>query len=289
MSSVVRIDDVMLMAYVDGEVDAATAREIESAMAEDPTVAARVHQFRATAALARGAFAGVLHEPVPERLVAVLQAAPVAAPAAETAPTANVVPLKPRARPPIWRGVGWAAAAAVFGVAVLAGGARTGYVRFGFPTTSQQLAAADNEGWLDNVAAFYREYDGTLQSEQRLLVDFGAEHMGELEKWFSTKLNRQITVPDLAPFGFQPQGGRLLIIRGRPAAQFLYEGENHQLIGLVVAMTDQPNRGGRLDTRGDVNLVHWRENGYTYAFVGKIDGQKLWRMADLTWSALKPI
>ena len=96
-------------------------------------------------------------------------------------------------------------------------------------------------------------------------------------------------MPDLSSFGFQPQGGRLLIIGGKPAAQFLYAGENSQLVGLVVAMTDQPARGGRLEQRDGVNIVHWRENGYAYAFVGKTDGQKLWRMADATWSALKPI
>ena len=246
-----------------------------------------MRQFRATAALARGAYAGVLHEPVPERLVAALQSA-----SADVTPgAANVVPMRPRApRPSGWRTAAWAAAAAVVAVGVFAGATRPpGIMRLIAPSTQVQLASADNEGWLDNVAAFYREYDGTLQSEQRLLVDFGAEHIGELEKWFSARLNRQISVPDLSAFGYQPQGGRLLIIRGRPAAQFLYAGDGNTLVGLVVAVTDQPNRGGRLDTRTDVNIVHWRENGYTYAFVGKIDGQKLWRMADLTWSALKPI
>jgi anti-sigma factor RsiW len=197
---------------------------------------------------------------------------------------------RPAPRASGWRTAAWSAAAAAAAVAVFAGATHPpGIMRIIAPSTQVQLASADNEGWLDNVAAFYREYDGTLQAEQRLLVDFGAEHIGELEKWFSARLNRQISVPDLSAFGYQPQGGRLLIIRGRPAAQFLYSGEGNQLVGLVVAVTDQANRGGRLDTRADVNIVHWRENGYTYAFVGKIDGQKLWRMADLTWSALKPI
>ena len=287
MNTAPRIDDVMLMAYVDGEVDAATAREIEGAIAADPGVAARVRALRATAGLARGAYAGVLHEPVPERLLAALQA-PAAAVAAGGG---SVVTLRPRASRPAsaWRTVAWAAAAAVVAVTLFAAGTRTGVVRIGAPSPSVQLASADTDRWLDNLAAFFREYDGTLQKEQRLLVDFGAEHISELESWFSARLNRRIAVPDLSQFGFQPQGGRLLIIGGRPAAQFLYAGEGNTLVGLVVALTDQPQRGGRLDAREDVNIVHWRENGYAYAFVGKIDGQRLWRMADVTWSALKPI
>jgi anti-sigma factor RsiW len=63
-----RVDDVMLMAYVDGEVDAATAREIEAAIAADPAVAARAQRLRNSAVMARAAFADALHEPVPERL-----------------------------------------------------------------------------------------------------------------------------------------------------------------------------------------------------------------------------
>ena len=286
MNTAPRIDDVMLMAYVDGEVDAGTAREIEGAIAADPGVAARVRALRATAGLARGAYAGVLHEPVPERLLAALQA-----PAASAAAGGTVVALRPRAPRPAsaWRTAAWAAAAAVLAVAVFAAGNRTGFVRLGAPSPSAQLASADTDRWLDNLAAFLREYDGTLQKEQRLLVDFGAEHISELETWFSARLNRRISVPDLSQFGFQPQGGRLLIIGGKPAAQFLYAGEGNTLVGLVVALTDQPQRSGRLDARDDVNIVHWRENGYAYAFVGKIDGQRLWRMADVTWSALKPI
>jgi hypothetical protein len=34
--------------------------------------------------------------------------------------------------------------------------------------------------------------------------------------------------------------------------------------------------------------VSWRESGYAYAFIGRIDGKRLWAMADATWAKLKP-
>lgn len=285
-----RMDDVMLMAYVDGEVDAATAREIEAAISNDAALAARVAMFRQTASLMRGAFTEVLHEPVPERLLAKIRALQPAEAAAR--PADNVIAL-PRRKVAVansaWRTAAWAAAAAISAVAIFAAGTQSGLVQFGAPPPIIEASVTpDGERWLENLAGYYREYRTTLTREKRILVDFGAEHIGELESWFSARLNRQIAVPDLTQFGFRAEGGRFVVVAGKPAAQFLYSGENQELVQLVIAITDLPERGGRLDQRGDVNIVHWRENGYAYAFVGRIDGKQLWKIADMTWAKLKP-
>ncbi len=298
MSAMNRMDVVMLMAYVDGEVDAATAREIEAAISGDAALATRVAMFRQTASLMRGAFTEVLHEPVPDRLVSQIRAArpAVASPApVDAGPRAadKIVALPPRRNAPTtspgWRNAGWAVAAAIGAVAIFAAGSQSNFLRYGAPPPiAQTVVVADSERWLENLAGYYREYRATLTREKRVLVDFGSEHIGELETWFSARLNRQIAVPDLTQFGFRAEGGRFVVVGGKPAAQFLYSGENEELIQLVVAITELPERGGRLDQRGDVNIVHWRENGYAYAFVGRIDGKQLWKIADLTWAKLKP-
>ena len=101
-----------------------------------------------------------------------------------------------------------------------------------------------------------------------------------LEKYFGNKLNRKLAVPDLSARGFAPQGGRLLIIGGKPAAQFLYTSATGDLVALVIAHSDAPYLPAQSDRRGDVNIVHWRNNGYAYAFAGTIDHQKLADIAD---------
>jgi hypothetical protein len=58
-----------LMAYADGELDAQTRRAIEAEMAVDPEVAQEVERHRAMRAEVNGAFAGVLAEQVPDRLL----------------------------------------------------------------------------------------------------------------------------------------------------------------------------------------------------------------------------
>ena len=64
------ISDELLMAYVDGELDAQARSEVERAIESDPEVARRVSRQRALRDKLRAAFDGVLSEPVPDRLVA---------------------------------------------------------------------------------------------------------------------------------------------------------------------------------------------------------------------------
>lgn len=67
-----KFDHSTLVAYVDGELDAVTAREVETQLAHDPDARAFVQRTRETAALLRVAFNEVLHEPVPARILATL-------------------------------------------------------------------------------------------------------------------------------------------------------------------------------------------------------------------------
>lgn len=121
-----RITDELLMAYADGELDAAASAEVEAAIAADPALAQTVARHRALRRQLREAFAPALDEPVPEHLMALVRA-PAATSAAATgatpaatsgaAPVADVVPLRPRRRwaLPEWAGM---AAALALGVAL---------------------------------------------------------------------------------------------------------------------------------------------------------------------------
>jgi hypothetical protein len=63
------ISDETLMAYADGELDAAGRASVEAAMQEDPEIGKRVARHRALREAMRGAFSAVLNEPVPDRLM----------------------------------------------------------------------------------------------------------------------------------------------------------------------------------------------------------------------------
>lgn len=112
-------DDAVLMAFADGELDAAAAAAVAAAAAADPSVAARVAMFRQTRTLAQAALPA---EPVPDALAARIRALAAGAapadpdPASGTPASGTVVPLRPRAAAPppaAWRPAALAASLAL--------------------------------------------------------------------------------------------------------------------------------------------------------------------------------
>jgi hypothetical protein len=67
--------DPLLMAYVDGELDADARARLDAQLANDPQLAARVRRERDLRARMQAAFDGVLQEPVPQRLLDVVSRA----------------------------------------------------------------------------------------------------------------------------------------------------------------------------------------------------------------------
>jgi hypothetical protein len=70
------ISDEVLMAYADGELDAAARNAVESAMRADPQLEKRVAQHRALRERLQAAYSAELLQEVPERLVAAARSAP---------------------------------------------------------------------------------------------------------------------------------------------------------------------------------------------------------------------
>ena len=68
------IDDETLMAYADGELSADERAAIERALADDPALRARLDSHHRLRAQLSGAYADVLNEPLPNRLVDAAQA-----------------------------------------------------------------------------------------------------------------------------------------------------------------------------------------------------------------------
>ena len=112
-----KFDDETLMAYADGELDAAQRAQIEAAIAQDPGLALRVQEHKAMRARMTGAFSRVLDQPIPERL----EAAARVGTRADAPARGNVIKFPARvtrAPSPPWGAREWIAMAAslLFGV-----------------------------------------------------------------------------------------------------------------------------------------------------------------------------
>jgi hypothetical protein len=115
----VKYDDETLMAYADGELDAKLRAEIAAAINADPALARRVEQQRAMRVRVASAFAKVLDEPLPERL---MQAARGKSAPSSAAERGKVIQFPTRtSRPPSapWRAREWVAMAASLVLGVL--------------------------------------------------------------------------------------------------------------------------------------------------------------------------
>jgi anti-sigma factor RsiW len=67
------VDEAMLHAYADGQLDAAQQRRVEAWLAEHEEVAEEVRDWQAQNEALRAAFDPVLEQPVPARLAALGQ------------------------------------------------------------------------------------------------------------------------------------------------------------------------------------------------------------------------
>jgi hypothetical protein len=118
----VNYDDETLMAYADGELDAARRAEISAAIDHDADLGRRVEEFRALHGQLSGAFAKVLHEPVPDALVKAARGGASAAPASiqKSGRVLQFPQRGSRAPGAPWRGREWFAMAAsvLLGVAL---------------------------------------------------------------------------------------------------------------------------------------------------------------------------
>jgi len=281
--------DDTLVAYLDGELDSAERQHVEAWLAADAAARDRLAGLAQSATLVRSAYADIVNEAVPERLIAAARGENGAAPLSHDA---EILVLK---RPPRtivsvpagrW-GIGIAAAAGLFGLVLGGAGSylAVGGLNSANPAAEQRLAAAAANGtWLDNAAGYYKL---VVSAGDSMLIDVPAGgDTGEALQKISQNLPQQVRLPDLKPWGLSFRGARLVVVEGRPAAQLVYTTDNKAIgpLTLVIGASKQPDIQPTFDRRQDVNMLYWRHQGRAYALVGQTDIGYLWGIAnDVAW------
>ncbi len=284
-----RSDD-LLVAYLEGELELVDRREVEAWLDSDSAARDQLAALAISAKLVRRAFDEVLHEPVPERLIAAARAEMVAA---EAGPRILPFALRtgaarfarsrwPRLRLPI--------AASLLGLIVGGSGAYFGVTKFASGAAAIALAqpaveaAVANNLWLDNAAGYFKLF---VSAGNNMLVDIPAtgDTREALQK-ISQSLPQQVRLPDLKPWGLNFHGARLIVVDGRPAAELVYTTDNKAIgpLALIVGSSNQPDLPPTFDHRQDVNLIFWRHQGRAYALVGQANIGYLWGIGnDVAW------
>ena len=270
--------DETLIAYLDGELDADSRSEVESWLEADAALRDRVAALAASAEALRAAFEPVLHEPVPERLLAAARGMPVASAEIVNFKTAQ----KPHAPRPLMQRP-WARFAVAAGVAgMLIGGSLGYFATSGYDETTRTAAVANATAanWLDNIAGYHKMLISAGGNDQAL-VDVPPDPNDPNRKVVQ-KLPSDFKLPNLKPWGLAFQGARYLVVGGQPATQLFYTTDNKKLgpLTVVIGATNQPDIAPTFDRRGDLNMLYWRHHGHAYALVGTADIGYLWNISN---------
>ena len=266
-------NDETLIAYLDGEVDAATRAEIDAWLESDDALRDEAAGLSASAEALRLAFEPVLHEEIPERLLLAARGLTGAAPSVIDLGAARQK--RGLTRKP-W--MQWAVAAGVAGLLI---GGSVGYFSAGGPAPSNnQMANVASANWLDNIAGYHKLFVNS-GADDLALVDVPAGDANAARKAVQ-KLPADFRLPNLQPWGLQFQGARYLVVEGQPATQLFYTTDNKSLgsLTVVVGTTNRPDLAPSFDRRGDLNVLYWRHHGHAYALVGSADIGYLWNISN---------
>ena len=282
-----RLGDDRLVAYLDGELETAQRREVEAWLDVDPAARQQLAALAESTHLLRLAYDEVLHEALPDRLIAAARGEAI-----EAQTGARILPFHGRASVRTVmskrRWVALPVAASLFGLLVGGGAAYLGIAKLlpdtaGGKRPAAELAAA-NGAWLDNAAGYFKLFVNAGDSPA-LDVPATGDPREALQK-ISQSLPQEVRLPDLKPWGLSFQGAKLVVAEGRPAAELVYTTDNKAIgpLALIIGSSKLPNISPTFDRRQDVNLLYWRHQGRAYALVGQAEIGSLWGIAnDIAW------
>jgi anti-sigma factor RsiW len=230
------LTDETLVAYVDGELSAETCAQVESLIAENIVAQTKVKDMRETAELLRLAFA-------------------------EPEMKTNVVTIKTRPKSSILQRHSLTGKVATAAAAVLVVGVVS-------------LAKGEDERahFMTDVAAYHSVYS----KETEHLAEVPASRKSHIEEWLGSRINRALTVPDLAGEGWAFEGGRLLAEGDKVIAELLYTAPGRQPIALCITHSDQPESSPAQYNPGyGMKAAAWDAGGYLYIIVGGINEAEL--------------
>lgn len=248
------ITDLDLMAFADGQLDAARRATVEAHLATAPEDAAMVEAIMAQNEALRRTLLPIAREPVPERLKAVLE----------------------RERRPVLRPLAESAA-------VLALVAASGLAGWWLGQGRTDVAAAPPAflaGLTGSVAS--APIGETATVAETMVAD---EVIETAPAWFSDRVTLELAAPSLGDSFSRPELQRLVEIEGRPTVRFELAGPEGRQLALYL-QTRQPMAPAapRLvepdAAAHTAPTAYWQDGPLVWALTGEAEGAELVALAE---------
>jgi len=239
-------DDILLTAYVDGELDAAGRVALEARLKAEPPLAARLARLTDSVRGVEAAFAAMLTAAPRQRLAGMLD-------------QARVRSRRPAPRRVLRGAIALAAALVLF---VLGGAAER---------LLSSRAANDELNWRQAVAE-YQQF--TTSDTLTAIPDAPAVLDAEL-KTISDKLAVALTPEKLTLAGATLKRADLFAFEGRPLVQLAYLTRDDGPIAFCIIPAKKPDAQIKFENRNGFNLVYWNDEGRAYLLIGKAGRETL--------------
>ena len=228
------IENWILHAFADGELQGEEKKAVEKLLAEDDEARKALANIKYQKSELRKAFDHVLDEPVPAALLAAANRKSA-----------------PRLLPDL--------VAACAAMLFIAGGAVGWYA-------NQQTNTIQAETLPARALNSYVVYG----PEMRHAVEVSGAEAGHLDAWLSKRIGVKFAIPDLSAKGYTLVGGRLLTEGDKPAGLLMYEDAKKQRLVVYIAANDKHTNGAmKIEYRGNLVSCYWVEPDMVYALAGE--------------------
>ncbi|WP_082508677.1 anti-sigma factor family protein [Burkholderia sp. Leaf177] len=280
-------DDILLMAYVDGELPLHEREEVERELRTSPDVAERVALLQASRLPYRDAFAGQKLPPVPASLTAKIEEMARAAklkaenqtahpnvgvndPVVERAPGSPVAStIRSRLRvAPAWLAVAFLGGAFACGLVLRLGPGAGPASNVGASIASVGTGVSP---WITAAASYQQLYSRDTVANVNSDTDLSIKTVNEIRQDDGLALR----IPDLSAAGLTFKRVQRLRFNNKPLVQIVYLPKEGAPIALCVMKEVKPDAPVADQKVASMTVVTWRQAELGYALIGQPQGVDL--------------
>ncbi|WP_281300489.1 MULTISPECIES: hypothetical protein [unclassified Iodidimonas] len=255
------MDERDVHAYVDGLLDGPRASKVEAYLKRHPDKAAEVEDYMEYNRLLRQAYEHAADEPVPQRLLAVLNR-----PVRKMMPTIGKV-------------------AAVFALCALsAGGGWLGAYHSGDIVSSEDGMV---RSFLQQVALNAEPSFEAMSVEK---LEINSSHQTDPLNWLTQKVALEMQAPNLTQAGYMLQGRRLVTRGPQEFVELKYTNSSGDSVNLYIK-TRWEKEAPTIEfaQKESQSIAYWQEGPLVYALTGSLDRTRAAKIAELVRNSMTDV